>query len=360
MAGSGTSDAMAPTSTYRLQVTAEFPLTSAAEIVDYLAELGVGAVYVSPLLTSTRGSQHGYDVTDHATVDPDRGGVAGLEALAAACQRVGLQLVVDIVPNHMGIEDAHQNAAWWDVLKHGQDAAHASWFDIEWTAGGGRLVVPVLADDADLARDLSLVVEAGEPELRYFEHRYPIAPGSYADGDQPIDVHAKQHYELVNFREADTRLNYRRFFAVTSLAALRVEDPAVFDATHAEIVRWVNEYGVAGLRIDHPDGLRDPRGYLERLAAAAPGTLDHRREDHRTRRAIAARLAGRRHDRATTHWRKSTTSSSIRRRRTTVTKQYRELTGDDQSWAEQVLAGKTMMVTGVAAVGDFAAGPTRS
>jgi (1->4)-alpha-D-glucan 1-alpha-D-glucosylmutase len=346
MTGSGRSNAMAPTSTYRLQVTAEFPLISAAEIVDYLAELGVGAVYVSPLLTSTRGSQHGYDVTDHASIDADRGGVAGLETLVAACVRAGLQLVVDIVPNHMGIEDASQNAAWWDVLKHGQDAAHASWFDIEWTAGGGRIVVPVLADDADLDRDLTVALEAGELELRYFEHRYPLAPGSYVAGDKPIDAHAKQHYELVNFREADTKLNYRRFFAVTTLAALRVEDPAVFDATHAEILRWVTEYGVAGLRIDHPDGLRDPRGYLERLAAAAPGawiTVEKITEpgEQLPRDWPVAGMTG--YD-ALAEVNAVFIDPSAE---ATLSRQYQELTGDAQTWAGQMLAGKTMMVTGL-------------
>ena len=337
---------MAPVSTYRLQITADFPLASAAEIVDYLAELGVGAVYVSPLLTSTRGSQHGYDVTDHASVDPDRGGVAGLEALAAACVRAGLQLVVDIVPNHMGIEDASQNGAWWDVLQHGQSAPHASWFDIEWTANGGRIVVPVLADDADLERDLTVSEAAGQPELRYFEHRYPIAPGTYADGDKPIDVHARQHYELVNFREADTNLNYRRFFAVSTLAGLRVEDPAVFDATHAEILRWVQEYGVAGLRVDHPDGLRDPGGYLERLAAAAPGTwitVEKITEpgEQLPRDWPVAGMTG--YD-ALAEINDVFIDPSAEE---AVTANYRALAGDELSWRDHVLAGKTMMVTGL-------------
>ena len=337
---------MAPASTYRLQITSAFPLTSAAHVVDYLAELGVGAVYVSPLLTSTAGSQHGYDVTDHMAVDAARGGRAGLEALVAACLRAGLQLVVDIVPNHMGIEDASQNPAWWDVLMHGREAAHASWFDIEWTANGGRIVVPVLADDADLARDLKVDVSAGEPELRYFDHRYPIAPGTYNDGDQPTDVHARQHYELANFREADTRLNYRRFFAVTTLAALRVEDPSVFDATHAEILRWVADYGVAGLRVDHPDGLRDPGGYLKRLAAAAPGTwitVEKITEpgEQLPRDWPVAGMTG--YD-ALAEINAVFVDPAAEEK---VTRHYRALTGDEQSWSEQMIAGKTMMVTGL-------------
>lgn len=337
---------MAPSSTYRLQITADFPLASAAEVVDYVAELGVGAVYVSPLLTATRGSQHGYDVTDHSSVDADRGGGAGLETLAAACMRAGIQLVVDIVPNHMGIEDAAQNAAWWDVLKHGQDAAHASWFDIEWTAGGGRVAVPVLGDDADLERDLTIAVASGEPELRYFEHRYPIAPGTCSAGDRPIDVQAKQHYRLMNFREADTKLNYRRFFAVSTLAALRVEDRGVFDATHAEILRWTAEYGVAGLRVDHPDGLRDPGQYLERLAAAAPDawiTVEKITEPGESlpRDWPVAGMTG--YDALAEINAVFIDPSAAE----TTTRNYRELTGDQACWADHVVAGKTMMVTGL-------------
>jgi (1->4)-alpha-D-glucan 1-alpha-D-glucosylmutase len=342
----GHATTMAPTSTYRLQITADFPLASAAEVVDYLAELGVGAVYVSPLLTSTHGSQHGYDVTDHTSVDRDRGGLAGLEALAAACMRAGLQLVVDIVPNHMGIEDPSQNRAWWDVLKRGLAADHASWFDIEWTANGGRIVVPVLADDADLERDLTILGEHGEPELRYFEHRYPIAPGTYADGDKPTDVHAKQHYELVNFRKADTELNYRRFFAVTTLAALRVEDEKVFAATHAEILRWIADYGVAGLRVDHPDGLRDPGGYLEQLAAAAPGawiTVEKITEPGEQLPPVWP-VAGMTGYDALAEVNAVFVDPSAEK---ALTRIYRKLTGDDQTWQDHILAGKTMMVSGL-------------
>ncbi|HEY2042063.1 MAG TPA: malto-oligosyltrehalose synthase [Jatrophihabitans sp.] len=255
-----------PTSTYRLQITADFTLFAAAAAVPYLRELGVGAVYVSPLLQATSGSMHGYDVVDHARVDVSRGGEAGLAALAAACRSAGLGLVVDIVPNHMGVSEAQENGAWWDLLTYGQSSPRAGWFDVDWAAGNGRILIPVLGDDAQLSRDLTVV----DGELRYFEHRYPLAPGSYRDGDDPADVHARQHYELVSFRRADTDQNYRRFFAVTTLAGLRVEDDAVFDATHAEILRWVSAYGVTGIRIDHPDGLADPGGYLARLVAVAP------------------------------------------------------------------------------------------
>jgi (1->4)-alpha-D-glucan 1-alpha-D-glucosylmutase len=254
----------APSATYRLQISAEFSLLDAAAVTGYLAELGVGAVYLSPLLRSTSGSPHGYDVVDHRLVDPARGGDAALAALAQACHSAGLGMVVDIVPNHMGVAVPPENHAWWDVLRLGQGSPFACWFDIDWQANAGKILVPVLGDKADPATDLRI---AGE-ELQYFEHRYPIAPGT-GQGSAAA-VLERQHYKLVSFRAADTQQNYRRFFAETELAGLRVEDPAVFDATHAEILRWVSDYGVTGLRVDHPDGLADPGGYLQRLADVAP------------------------------------------------------------------------------------------
>ena len=262
----GSSGSVVPSATYRLQITAEFTLFDAAEVTGYLAELGVGAVYLSPLLRSTTGSSHGYDVVDHRLVDPDRGGDAGLARLAQACRETGLDLVVDIVPNHMGVAVPAENHPWWEVLRLGQKSPFARWFDIDWNINDGKILIPVLASDADPAADLRIA----DGELCYCEHRYPIAPGT--GQGSPAAVHDRQHYQLVSFRRADTAQNYRRFFAETDLAGLRVEDPAVFDATHVEILRWVSNYGVTGLRIDHPDGLVDPGGYLERLAAAAPGS----------------------------------------------------------------------------------------
>ncbi len=256
-----------PSSTYRLQISATFTLDDAADQVPYLAALGVGALYLSPILRSTTGSKHGYDITDYAVVDPDRGGPEGLARLADACRQAGLGLVVDVVPNHMGVSDPFQNKAWWELLRSGRTGWAAAWFDVDWKAGQGKVLLPVLADDVDLAQDL--VVANGE--LRYFDHRFPLAPGTGLD-DEPISkVLARQHYELANFRRADTHLNYRRFFAVSELAGVRVEDEIVHDASHREILRWVTDYGVSGLRIDHPDGLAAPGRYLDRLARSAPG-----------------------------------------------------------------------------------------
>ena len=256
----------APRSTYRLQVTDHFTLNDAANVVPYLSELGVDALYVSPLLRALAGSQHGYDVVDHSMVDPDRGGEDGLQTLSVACRRAGLALVVDIVPNHMGVADPAQNHAWWELLRLGPAAQSASWFDVDWDFGHGRVLIPVLADDFEADRDLALDGD----ELHYGGHRYPLAPGSVQPGDTPAAVHHRQHYELISARRADTDQNYRRFFAITDLAGLRVEDAAVHDATHRQILRWVRELGVAGLRVDDPDGLAEPGEYLDRLVASAP------------------------------------------------------------------------------------------
>jgi (1->4)-alpha-D-glucan 1-alpha-D-glucosylmutase len=152
-----------------------------------------------------------------------------------------------------------ENPAWWDVLQHGRESEYAAWFDIDWTRD--RVVVPILGDDAELS-----IVDG---ELRYFEHRFPLGPGTWEPGDEPDEVHARQNYELVHFRRGNTELNYRRFFAVTTLAGVRVEEPAVFDATHARVAAWVEDR-ISGLRIDHPDGLVDPAGYLKRLREIAP------------------------------------------------------------------------------------------
>ncbi|MFJ8896528.1 malto-oligosyltrehalose synthase [Leifsonia sp. NPDC102414] len=256
--------AVVSTSSYRLQISPDFTLRDAAQILGYLRRLGVGWVYLSPLLEAEPGSAHGYDVVDHSRVDAARGGPDALLAFSDAAHRRGLRVLVDIVPNHMGIATPALNAWWWDVLGNGQESPFADHFDIDWAAGGGRVRIPVLGHDDDTAE---LSVEDGE--LRYYEHRFPIAAGT--EGGTPAEVHDRQHYELVSWRRADHDLNYRRFFAVNTLAGIRVEDDRVFDASHAEIGRWMREGLVDGLRVDHPDGLAHPGRYLERLAALAEG-----------------------------------------------------------------------------------------
>ncbi|MBW4040688.1 MAG: malto-oligosyltrehalose synthase [Acidobacteria bacterium] len=256
-----------PVSTYRVQVTAAFDLHSVAELTDYLADLGADWVYLSPLLEAEPGSDHGYDVISHERVDPARGGDEGLVEAAAAAHAAGLGVLVDIVPNHMGVATPAKNAWWWDVLTHGRDSRYAAAFDIDWDLGEGRLRIPVLGD-GDALGELALDGD----ELVYFDNRYPIAPGTADDGADARTVHARQHYELMHWRRADDDLNYRRFFAVNTLAGIRVELPEVFDISHRTILGWIRSGSVDGLRIDHPDGLSDPKGYLDALAEATGGS----------------------------------------------------------------------------------------
>jgi (1->4)-alpha-D-glucan 1-alpha-D-glucosylmutase len=199
-----------PTSTYRLQITPSFDLHAAAGVLPYLHDLGVDWVYLSPVLEAEPGSEHGYDVVRHDRVDPARGGAEGLAALSAEARRLGMGVLVDIVPNHVGVATPEANPWWADVMTRGRDSAYAGYFDVDWAAGGGSL-------------------------------------------------------------RTGADLNYRRFFTIDTLAAIRVEDREVFEASHVEIRRWFAEGLVDGLRVDHPDGLRDPGGYLDDLAALTGG-----------------------------------------------------------------------------------------
>lgn len=253
-------------STYRLQMRGPasgeaFTFADAENLVDYLAELGVSHLYLSPILTAAEGSSHGYDVTDPTTVSAELGGAEGLQRLADAAHSRNLGLIVDIVPNHVGVDVPRQNRWWWDVLTYGRESAFSSYFDIDWALDpDGRIVLPVLGSDDDVA---DLVVD-GEV-LRLGDLEYPICPGT-GDGTGP-EVHDRQHYKLIGWRNGSC--GYRRFFSITSLAGLRQEDREVFDATHAEVRRWFAENLVDGIRIDHPDGLSDPAGYLTWLREIA-------------------------------------------------------------------------------------------
>ena len=193
--------------------------------------------------------------------------------MSSAARSRGIGLIVDIVPNHVGVDDPQQNEWWLDVLTHGRNSPYASYFDIDWDLDPeGRVVLPVLGDDGD------------------------DAPEGY-----PAD---STHYRAIGWRNGIC--GYRRFFSITSLAGLRQEDRAVFDATHAEVKRWFSEGLVDGIRIDHPDGLSDPAGYLawlrelvgpqawivvEKILAVdgSVGTHVARRRDHRLRRAARDR-----------------------------------------------------------------------
>jgi (1->4)-alpha-D-glucan 1-alpha-D-glucosylmutase len=272
-----------PASTYRLQLTPEFGFADAADQAGYLAELGVTHAYLSPILQAGPGSQHGYDVVDHSRVAAELGGEDGFRYLAARFRRSGIGLVVDVVPNHMGVSPEYLNRQLWSVLSSGQQSPYAHWFDVDWEAGGGHLLLPVLSgplrecvDELQLSRmgelpgAMAFSYDDDAPVLRYQGHVLPVRSGTET---LPLpELLAAQFYRLDSWRAAATELNWRRFFDISSLIAIRVEEPDVFAATHGLLLGLVAEGLIDGLRIDHPDGLADPRGYLRALATAASGS----------------------------------------------------------------------------------------
>ncbi|MEP6630122.1 MAG: malto-oligosyltrehalose synthase, partial [Lapillicoccus sp.] len=269
-----------PTSTYRLQIQPDFGFDHAAAAVPHLAALGVSHVYLSPVLQPVPGSTHGYDVVDHTRLNEEAGGREAFDRLVAAAHQHGLGVVVDVVPNHMAVPTpAYRNAPLWSVLREGRESPYAGWFDIDWAADPQHpdtVVMPVLGDSLDealAAGELALARDGGaahdEVVVRYFEHELPVRAGT---ADLPLaDLVGRQWWRLDGWRAGAVSLNYRRFFEVTSLMAVRVEDREVFDASHALVAGLVADGSVDGLRIDHPDGLADPRGYLRWLAEATDG-----------------------------------------------------------------------------------------
>jgi (1->4)-alpha-D-glucan 1-alpha-D-glucosylmutase len=280
-----------PRATYRLQFHRGFTLRDAWDLVPYLSALGVSHVYASPLLKACPGSTHGYDVCDPTRISPEIGSEADLEALVSALRERGMGLVLDIVPNHAAA--APENPWWWDVLQHGRRSRFAEYFDIDWDSPDpalrGKVFVPVLGDEFErvLERgELKVGCENAEVTVRYFEHRFPASPDSIlvpgrfleeavaefnSDRQALAQFLDQQHYRLAGWRHGDTELNYRRFFTITSLAGVQVELPQVFADTHNHLLDWHQRGLLDGLRVDHPDGLRDPLDYLRRLNRAAPG-----------------------------------------------------------------------------------------
>jgi (1->4)-alpha-D-glucan 1-alpha-D-glucosylmutase len=279
-----------PSSTYRLQFHEGFTLRQAKALIPYLHDLGITHVYSSPLLKACPGSKHGYDVCDHSRINPEIGTEKELEEFVAELRRHEMGLVLDIVPNHM-VLCGRNNAWWWDVLKNGRNSRFAGYFDIDWDTPDprqhGKVLMPVLGDAYGhvLARkELRMVKEQGEILLAYFEQRFPVTPDTWTspEPDQEAleklntDLDAldatiqKQHYRLADWHIGDAALNYRRFFNIWTLAGIRIEDPRVFGAAHALLLSWYANGWIDGFRVDHPDGLRDPTEYFERLRAAAP------------------------------------------------------------------------------------------
>ncbi len=266
-------------STYRLQLRDGFGFAQAAEQAGYLAALGVTHVYLSPILQANPGSPHGYDVVDHSRVSADLGGEPAFRDMAAEFHRHGLGVIVDVVPNHMARPVPETlNRQLWSVLYQGRQSEFAHWFDVDWDAQEGKLLLPILAGPLEeCLRDLIIDTAPRTPEnpghrgpvLRYFDHVLPLRDGV---ADLPLGVLlTQQHYRLTDWHDAATQLNYRRFFDIDSLIAVRVEDPGVFAATHEVLLRLLREGLIDGLRVDHPDGLADPHGYLARLDTETGG-----------------------------------------------------------------------------------------
>ncbi len=285
--------------TYRLQLGPDLTFERVCELLPYFRDLGISHLYLSPCLKAAAGSTHGYDVVDPSEVNPELGGREGFERLWKASAEFGIGLVLDIVPNHMAAS-GQQNRWWRDVLAKGVQSRYAGFFDIRWDhpdpSVHGKVTLPVLGDELKCcleSRQIQIRRRGSEIYLAYFEHEFPISARSLLDllhddrGASALDASIAainadparmkgfldlQHYRLTFWQRANQDLNYRRFFDIHQLAGICVEKEEVFTATHELVLRWVNEGRIDGLRIDHPDGLRDPTSYLERLRAAAPRT----------------------------------------------------------------------------------------
>src|SRR5689334_1754252 len=173
--------------TYRLQFHQGFTFRDAAALVPYLDRLGVSHVYASPLMEARPGSTHGYDIVSHARINPEIGGEADFRMLTDALAAHGMGLIVDIVPNHMGV-GGRDNAWWLDVLEWGEASPYAAYFDINWDPIRedlkGRVLLPVLGDQYGAvleSGDIALRFDAAEGSFSawYYEHRFPICPFSY-------------------------------------------------------------------------------------------------------------------------------------------------------------------------------------
>lgn len=252
---------MTPRATYRLQLHRGFTFADAEAVVPYLDRLGVSHLYLSPITVATKGSTHGYDVVDPTRINPELGGEPGFRSLVAACRARGMGVVIDIVPNHMGVAGG-ENAWWNDVLALGPSSEFAAVFDIDWSR---PIVLPVLGDPLTKALEDGAIAIEGDHVVAYGTHRFPLRPADRGTADPVAEVLERQHYRLAWWRTADDQLNWRRFFTVNELAGVRVGDPAVFDRTHALFFRLHDERLIDGVRVDHVDGLTDPTTYCRRL-----------------------------------------------------------------------------------------------
>ena len=348
-----------PLATYRLQLGPRLTFDDAAELVPYLAALGISDCYVSPFFETSSDSSHGYDVSDHNRIREELGGEPAFIRFSDALRRYGLGLLVDLVPNHMGIA-GNRNRWWLDILEHGAGSRYAHVFDIDWNRAtpelAGKVLLPVLGDQYGIVLErgeLRLELNDGVFTARYYETVLPIAPPSYSrilshrideleatlgpshpgllelkalttwfaalaprpdrDRERPRgrlqdkaagverlaallrqspevqtfldatirrfngtpedprsfdlldELLAEQAYRVAFWRVAGEEINYRRFFDINELAAIRMEDPDVFADTHRFLLRLVGAGRVTGLRVDHPDGLYAPAEYFRNV-----------------------------------------------------------------------------------------------
>ncbi|MGH9298075.1 MAG: malto-oligosyltrehalose synthase [Acidimicrobiales bacterium] len=261
--------------TYRLQLSPSFGFAEAEALIPYLARLGVQCCYLSPIFEARPGSEHGYDVVDPTRIRDELGGKERFASLSGAVHRAGLEILLDIVPNHLS---TFPGGPWWrDVLRLGPDSPYAPVFDISWEegasspTGGRKVILPILARPLDEALglfELKVVTRTGGPVLVYLETELPLSPNSLHDESAPIgDVLEAQHYRLQWWR--DWGRNYRRFFTIDDLVGVRQEDPYVFALTHSLVRELLDSGAVDALRVDHIDGLADPEQYLSWLRELA-------------------------------------------------------------------------------------------
>ncbi|HVS93800.1 MAG TPA: malto-oligosyltrehalose synthase [Mucilaginibacter sp.] len=278
-----------PVSTYRIQFHKGFTFSDLEKIVPYLAKLGIKTIYASPVFKAVPGSMHGYDVTDPLNINPEIGTLRQLRSISKKLRKLGIGWLQDIVPNHMAF---HPDNQWlMNVLEYGRDSDYAGVFDIFWDSPvcDGKLMVPFLGkplDDAIGANEIKLTWSE-KPVLDYFGQQYPICSASYAelytDGADPNAFIEKvnndpnmlrqlinsQHYQLCYWQETDKQINFRRFFTVNGLICLNMQESEVFNRYHVLIKKLVDEGIFQGLRVDHVDGLYDPKTYLQRLRELA-------------------------------------------------------------------------------------------
>ena len=271
-------------STYRLQFHKGFPFREGERLADYLSDLGVSHVYSSPILKARAGSLHGYDVVDYGQINPELGGEEGFRSMAVALAARNIGLILDIVPNHVAV-GGDDNKMWLDLLKSGSASRYAHWFDIDFACHDefvrGKIHAPFLGEPLRRAiAEKKLTVVSDPPRggfaLRYGEHLFPLrveddaaiyaeGPLAFKEPDSMRELAERQHYRLDYWRNASDRLNWRRFFEVTQLAGIRMENADAFEAAHKIAFALYADGLIDGMRIDHIDGLADPAAYCMKL-----------------------------------------------------------------------------------------------